>query len=79
MTKVPWKGRTSSDHQVFVAMKAGQCVSVDQFILMQAGIIAQLNGTLTKKRYTKAIVFVAHYSKLNYIHLMTKLTSEETI
>jgi hypothetical protein len=31
MTKVPWRGReTSSD--VFVATKAGQCVSVDQSI-----------------------------------------------
>jgi hypothetical protein len=78
MTKVPWKGReTSSD--VFVATKAGQCVSVNQMILMQVGFIAQLKGTLTKKRYTVATVFVDHYSRLMYIHLMTKLTSEETM
>jgi hypothetical protein len=48
-------------------------------ILMQVGFIAQLKGTLTKKRYTVAIVFVDHYSRLNYIQLMTKLTSEETM
>jgi hypothetical protein len=46
---------------------------------MQVGFIAQLKGTLTKKRYTAATVFVDHYSWLKYIHLMTKLTSEETM
>jgi hypothetical protein len=80
MTKVPWKGReTSLDHQVFVVTKAGQCVSVDQLISMQVGFIPQLKATLTKKRYTMATVFVDHYSKLKYIHLMSKLTSEETM
>ena len=46
---------------------------------MQVGFIAQLKGTLTKKRYTAATFFVDHYSRLKYIHLMTKLTSEETM
>ncbi len=32
MTKVPWKGQETSS-KVFVATKAGQCVSVDQMIL----------------------------------------------
>jgi hypothetical protein len=78
MTKVPWRGQDSSS-EVFVATKAGQCVSVDQLISMQVGFIAQLKGTLTKKYYTAATVFVDHYSRLKYIHLMTKLTSEETV
>ncbi len=64
---------------MFVATKAGQCVSVDQMISTQVGFIAQLKGTLTKNRYTAATIFVDHYSRLKYIHLMTKLTSEETI
>jgi hypothetical protein len=46
---------------------------------MQVGFIAQLKGTLTKKRYTAATVFMDHFSQLKYIHLMTKLTSEETM
>jgi hypothetical protein len=78
MTKVPWKGRETSS-KVFVATKAGQCVSVDQMISTQVGFIAQLKGSLTKKRYTAATVCVDHYPRLKYIHLMTKLTSEETI
>jgi hypothetical protein len=78
MTKVSWKGWDTSS-EVFVATKAGQCVSVDQMILTQVGFIAQLKGTLTKKRYTVATIFVDHYLRLKYVHLMTRLTSEETI
>jgi hypothetical protein len=78
MTKVPWKGREISS-KVFVATKAGQCVSVDQMILTQVGFIAQLKGTLTKKHYASATIFIDHYLRLKYIHLMTKLTSEETM
>jgi hypothetical protein len=78
MTKVPWKGQETSS-EVFVATKAGQCVSVNQMISMQVGFIAQLKGTLTRKCYTAATIFVDHYSRLKYVHLMTRLTSEETI
>jgi hypothetical protein len=46
---------------------------------MQVGFIAQLKGTLTKKCYTAVTVFMDHYSRLKYVHLMTKLTSEETM
>jgi hypothetical protein len=48
-------------------------------ISIQVGFIAQLKGTLTKKCYTVATIFVGHYLRLKYIHLMTKLTSEETM
>ncbi len=47
-------------------------------ISMQVGFITQLKGTLTKKRYTAATIY-DHYSTLKYIHLMTKLTSKETM
>jgi hypothetical protein len=49
MTKVPWRGQETSS-EVFVVTKAGQCVSIDQLISTQVGFIAQLKGTLTKKR-----------------------------
>jgi hypothetical protein len=78
MTKVPWRGQETSS-EVFVAIKAGKCVSVDQLVSTHVRFIAQLKGTLTKKRYTVATVFVDHYSRLKYVHLKTKLTSEETM
>ncbi len=40
MTKVPWKEQETS-LEVYVATKAGQCVSFDQMILAQVGFIAQ--------------------------------------
>jgi hypothetical protein len=80
MTKVLWRGKEgASNHTVFVATAPGQIVSVDQMISTQVGFIAQLKGALTKKRYIAATVFINHYSRLQYIHLMTRLTSQETI
>ena len=80
MTKIPWRGKEgASDHSVFKATAPGQIVSVNQMISTQVGFIAQLKGALTKKRYTAATVFTDHYSRLQYIHLMTRLTSQETI
>ena len=80
MTKVPWRGKEgASDHTVFEAIAPGQIVSVDLMISTQVGFIAQFKGALTKKRYTAATVFTDHYSRLQYIHLMTRLSSQETI
>jgi len=61
MTKVPWRGKENAG-QVFVATRPGQCVSADQMISTQVGFIAQLKGSLTKKRYKYATIFVDHYS-----------------
>ena len=45
----------------------------------QAGFYAQLKGKLTSKRYTAATIFVDHFSRLRYVHLVTSLSSQETI
>jgi len=80
MTKVPWRGKEGdSSHTVFEAIAPVQFVSVNQMISTQVGFIAQLKGSLTKKRYTAATVFTDHYSHLLYIHLMTRLTLQETV
>ena len=78
MTKVPWRGKEDQTKQIFVATAPGQCVSVDQMISTQVGFVAQLKGKLTTKRYRAATIFVDHYSRLRYVHLMQSLTSEET-
>ena len=52
MTKLPWRGKESkTSHEVFVASKPGECVSVDHMVSTQAGFYAQLKGKLTNKRY----------------------------
>ena len=70
MTKMPWRSR---------ATKPGECVSVDQMISTHVGFIAQLKGKLTRDRYKAATIFVDHYSRLRFVHLMRNLSSEETI
>ncbi len=63
MTKNPWHGKESkSSHEVFVATKPGETVSCNQMASTEAGFFAQLKGTLTKKRYKCATIFVDHYS-----------------
>ncbi len=80
MTRLPWRGKESkSDHQVFVATKPGECISVDQMESLQVGFFAQLKGKVTKKRYTGATIFVDHFSRLRFIHLMLDLSAEETL
>jgi hypothetical protein len=45
----------------------------------QAGFVAQLKGRLTTKRYKATTLFVDHFSHLRYVHVMSSLTSQETI
>ena len=78
MTKVPWQSK-GGETPVFTATKPGQCVSVDHMESTQVGFFAQLKGALTLRRYQAATVYVDHFSGYKYIHLMSHLSSEETI
>ena len=57
----------------------GDCVSVDQLISKMPGLIAQLKGWLTKRRYQAATVFADHASGLTYVHVSEGTTAEETL
>jgi hypothetical protein len=51
MTKIPWCGRkTKASHEVFVATKPGQCISVDQMTSTEVWFHVQMKGKLTKKQ-----------------------------
>jgi hypothetical protein len=63
MTKLPWCGKESaSSHQIFVAAKPWEKVSVNQMESTEVGFFAQLKGSLTKKRYRSCTIFVDHFS-----------------
>jgi hypothetical protein len=80
MTKLPWRGKESkSSHEVFVATKPGECISVDHMISMQVGFFAQFKGKLTSKWYHAMSIFVDHFSHLRFVHFMQDLLSVETI
>ena len=53
-------------------------MSVDQLESSTPGLIAQVKGWITKKRYRVATIFVDHYSGLSYVHLQ-KSTNAETL
>jgi hypothetical protein len=79
MTKLPWRGKESKfSHEVFTVTKPGECISVNHMVSTHVGYFAQLKGTLTKKRYRAASIFVDHFSCLRYVHLMQDLSSDKT-
>ncbi len=80
-TKRPWrnKPRTRSDDDETQPTKPGEVVSVDQLVSPTPGLIAQMNGFLTTKRYRYATVYVDQYSRLGFIYLQKTATAEETV
>ena len=57
----------------------GDCVSIDQLESTTPGLIAQLKGKPTTKRYTAATVFVDQFSGLSFVWLQKSTSAEETI
>jgi len=79
MTRRPWRTKAPYATVPKVATKPGQCVLVDQLDATVPGLIAQIKGIPTIKRYNYATIFVDHYSKLGYVHLQQTLTSDDTV
>ena len=78
-TRRPWRSRGENSQRVFVSTEPGQVVSVDQLKSPVPGLIGQIKGWLTKKRYIFATVFVDHYSSLSYVHFQKTDSAEETV
>ena len=57
----------------------GQRVFINQMISPTPGLIAQLRGTPTTKRYLCATVFVDHFSGHGYVHLQKSTSADETL
>ena len=81
-TKRPWRNKPSTSTplaKIKVATAPGQCISVDQMASPSPGLIAQLKGIPTTRRYTTATIFVDHFSRLSYVHLQQTTNGEETL
>jgi hypothetical protein len=61
------------------ATAPGAVVSVDQMVSAVPGLIAQMRGFITRKRYSVATVYVDHFSSLSYVHLQQGATATETV
>ncbi len=78
----PWKTKpkvVQQDGNLGTASEPGQCISIDQFAYSTPGLIAQIKGWLTKKRYKVASIFVDLFSGLSYIHLQKSTNADETL
>jgi hypothetical protein len=57
----------------------GKCVSINQMISAQPGLIPQMAGFLTNLRIWAATIFVYHLSDYVFVSLMCNLTLDETL
>jgi hypothetical protein len=57
----------------------GKCISMDQMISAQPGLIPQMAGFLTNLRIWGATIFVDHFSDYVFVALMRDLTLDETL
>ena len=80
-TRRPWrtKATPSQINTLKPIHKPGDCVSIDQTESPQPGLIGQLKGKMTTKRYKVATIFVDHFSRLSYIYLQTSTSGKETV
>ena len=79
-TRRPWRGKTSKQgKEGETAQRPGHVVSVDQLVSPTPGLIAQMTGFLTTKRYKYATVFVDQFSRLGFVYLQKTASAEETI
>jgi len=80
-TKRPWrnKPRKDGDDDDAKPTKPGQVVSVDQLVSPTPGLIAQMTGFLTTKRYRYATVYVDQFSRLGFVYLQKTASAEETV
>jgi hypothetical protein len=80
-TRKPWrsKPRTRNAEDAMEPSKPGQVVSVDQLVSPTPGLIAQMTGFLTTKRYRYATVYVDQYSRMGFVYLQKTASAEETV
>jgi Reverse transcriptase (RNA-dependent DNA polymerase) len=79
-TKRPWRGKeTKRGSGKAQPQRPGQVVSVDQLVSPTPGLIAQMTGFLTTKRYKYATVYVDQWSRLGYVYLQKTASAEETV
>jgi hypothetical protein len=76
----PWRSKTTENKgNIQKPIKPGQVVSVDQMISQTPGLIAQMIGFLTKRRYKVATVFVDQATSTGYVHLQSTTSADESV
>lgn len=67
---LPWRRSKKQCKPLKKATKLGERVHVDHMVSRQPGLIPQVVGFLTNRRYAGALVFVEELSYFTYVHLV---------
>ena len=79
-TRNPWRSRsTNNKDEAERPRSPGEVVSVDQMISPTPGLVAQMTGILTTKRYTCATVYVDQFSGYSFIWIQKSTGVDETL
>ena len=80
-TKKKWRQRTPKHkkNKLSKPTAPGERVSVDMLNSPYPGLVAQMTGILTRKRYNYATVYIDNYSSFSYIHLQKSADIAETL
>jgi hypothetical protein len=79
-TRRQWRNKPkSSKGATRTATRPGECVSVDQLASPTPGLIAQLRGIPTTKRYKCVTVFCDQATGYGYVHLQKSTGADETL
>ena len=78
-TRKKWRNKGQSKFNKNKSKTPGQCVSVDQMVSPTSGLVAQITGKLTTKRYKYATIFVDQATKMGYTYLQATASANETI
>lgn len=80
MTRQPWRSKVPINQmKVPMATAPGDVVGVDQLVSTTPGLIGQMRGFITRKRYSVTTVFVDYFSGLSFVHLQTSTNANQTI
>ena len=78
-TRKRWRDKPSKREAEKIELKPGDKVSVDQMVSPTPGLVAQMTGILTTKRYRYATVYIDQASKMGFIYLQKTASAEETL
>ena len=79
LTKRQWRPKSRNEFEAERPKDPGKVVSVDQMVSPTPGLVAQITGKITNKRYKYATIFVDQASHYGYVYLQKTATAEETI
>ena len=77
--RTPWRRSKKQSKPLKKATKLGKRVHVDCMVSRQPGLIPQVLGFLTNRRYAGALVFVEELSDFTYVHLVQGFTDADTL